>query len=227
MLCLYLQAPFGVFRTFTAGSFRPTAGFITPSAAYGLLLNLAGIEMRHEAEKEMTLIREGLPRFRIALGALKLPLQHTIYQQLHNYPVGDSAKDHAPKTKGNKYNIAPVRRSFLSGLQAYVCVDAGESFETCVAEGLFGRIPRMYGLPFLGDNNFLIDRLETVQERQPAYWFVRLGPRDPEPLGEKVTRLTISVDRLEMSNTFSALFAPTQEVQTEIPDRAWVAVGYS
>ena len=31
-------------RTFTAGWYRPTATFLTPSAAYGLLLNLAGIE---------------------------------------------------------------------------------------------------------------------------------------------------------------------------------------
>jgi CRISPR-associated protein Cas5t len=41
-----MEAPFAAFRTFTAGSYRPTAEFITPSAAYGLLLNVAGIEMR-------------------------------------------------------------------------------------------------------------------------------------------------------------------------------------
>ena len=65
MLCLYLQAPFAALRTFTAGSFRPTADFITPSAAYGLLLNVAGIEMREVSDKHaMTLIRTGLPRFR-------------------------------------------------------------------------------------------------------------------------------------------------------------------
>ena len=61
MLCLYLQAPFGVFRTFMAGSFRPTASFITPSAAYGLLLNVAGIEMRRDDGKSpMTLTAQGL-----------------------------------------------------------------------------------------------------------------------------------------------------------------------
>ena len=69
MMCIYFQAPFAVFRTFTAGSFRPTAPFMTPSAAYGLLLNLAGIEMRDDdGASEMTLIRSGLPHATIALG---------------------------------------------------------------------------------------------------------------------------------------------------------------
>ena len=41
MLTLYIEAPFAVCRTFTAGWYRPTATFLTPSAVYGLLLNLA------------------------------------------------------------------------------------------------------------------------------------------------------------------------------------------
>jgi CRISPR-associated protein Cas5t len=93
MLVLRLDAPFGVFRTFTAGSFRPTASFVTPSAAYGLLLNIAGIEMRHDDGKSVaTLIRpKGLPAVDIALGARgELPRQQSMFQQLHNYPVGNS-----------------------------------------------------------------------------------------------------------------------------------------
>ena len=55
----YLQAKFAAFRPFVSGSFRPTAGFITPTAAYGLLLNIAGIEMRHDdGQSVMTLIRK-------------------------------------------------------------------------------------------------------------------------------------------------------------------------
>ena len=129
MLKLYLQAPFGVFRTFTAGSFRPTAGFITPSAAYGLLLNVAGIEMRHDDGKEMTLITEGLPPLSLALGALRLPLQQTMYQQLHNYPVGSTGREHAAATKGTKYNIAPARRSFLAEIRGYLCMEGSDQLE--------------------------------------------------------------------------------------------------
>jgi CRISPR-associated protein Cas5/DevS len=76
MLAIYVEAPFAVCRTFTAGWYRPTATFLTPSAAYGLLLNLAGIETRlreedpaHRGSVPATLTRRGLPSAKLALGA--------------------------------------------------------------------------------------------------------------------------------------------------------------
>ncbi len=243
MLCLYLQAPFGVFRNFIAGSFRPSAEFITHSAAYGLLLNVAGVEMRQDDGKSvMTLIKsEGLPKFRLALGAQSFPLQHTIYQQLHNYRVGGQEMVPDPenlgtkitveklglrRTKGNKYNITPTRRAFLSDIRAYVCLKDDDVFEGQVLAGLKGESPRAYGLPFLGDNNFLLDRLEPKDKLEPAQWFVPLRSGDDGGLREHVTRLTITIDRADMSKTHSELFAPTPEPTTEIPGDAWVEVGY-
>ncbi len=227
MLCLYLQAPFGVFRTFTAGSFRPTAGFITPSAAYGLVLNVAGIDMRNETGKEMTEIRQGLPEFRLAMAALSFPFQHSLLQQLHNYPVGGSTgKDHAPKVKGSKYNIGPVRRSFLSDIKAYIAVEGDQPFENTVIANLNGGDSGRYGLPFLGDNNFLIDRLEPVRRMKAAYWYVPVLSQEEDPLKKGVTRLTTSIDRSDMSKTRSALFAPVSSPTEEIPEEAWVCVGY-
>jgi CRISPR-associated protein Cas5t len=228
MLCLYLQAPFGVFRTFTAGSFRPTADFITPSAAYGLLLNIAGIEMRdYNSESTMTLIKKNLPKIQLALGNLELPLKHSIYQQLHNYPVGSSGKQREADAKGNKYNIVPVRRAFLSGIKAYICIDGNDELETGIKEGLSGNVTHPYGLPFLGDNNFLIDRFEPVKERKPAYWYEKIEGDDEEGLREHITRLTITIDREDMSKTRSALFAPTKERAIDIPEKAWVEICYS
>src|SRR5689334_18530340 len=106
MLCLYLQAPFAAFRTFTAGWYRPTATFLTPSAAYGLVLNVAGVETRlrkeepgHGGAAPASLTRPGLPRMRLAVGAAPAdgrepyPLVQTAYQQLHNYPVGASGQE--------------------------------------------------------------------------------------------------------------------------------------
>ena len=224
MLCLYIEAPFAVFRTFTAGSFRPTAEFITPSAAYGLLLNIAGIEMREDDGKSpMTLIRKDLPGFKIALGALSFPSLHSIYQQLHNYPVGTSGKEHAPLTKGSKYNIIPVRRTFLRGIQAYVCIDDDNEFELLIREGLKGKVKHRYGLPFLGDNNFLLDRIEIVEERKAACWYV---PAIEGDMPERVSRLTISIDRADMSKTVSRLFQPLKPASKDIPESAWIEVGY-
>jgi len=227
MLRLKLEASFGVFRMFAAGSFRPTAGFITPSAAYGLLLNLAGIEMRHDDGKQpMTLIKRGLPHFRLAIGALSFPLQHTIYQQLHNYPVGESGKEHAPNTEGSKYNITPVRRAFLSDIRALICIDGNPEVEDQVKQGLRGENSRAYGLPFLGDNNFLIDRIEPVETPCPAHWFERITEDQGMGLRKHVTRMTITIDRADMSQSQSGLFAPTEEKCVDIPQNAWVEVGY-
>ena len=68
MMSLYVQAPFAACRTFTAGWYRPTATFLTPSAAYGLILNVAGVESRlreeddrHDGKVPATLTRSGLP----------------------------------------------------------------------------------------------------------------------------------------------------------------------
>ncbi len=140
MLALYVEAPFAAFRTFTAGWYRPTATFLTPSAAYGLVLNLAGIESRlregeysHDGKTPTTLTKTGLPTVEMAIGVpefiirrgqvipfeLKNPFPRvqTVFQQLHNYPVGTSGAERAESTKGSKYNIAPVRREYLSGLR--------------------------------------------------------------------------------------------------------------
>jgi CRISPR-associated protein Cas5t len=242
VLSLYLEAPFAAFRTFTAGSFRPTAEFITPSAAYGLLLNVAGIDMREDDGRlPMTLIRSGLPKFRLALGALAFPLLHSLYQQLHNYRVGDEkiddplepgkkvkrSEEGLRRCRGNKFNVVPIRRAFLSDLKAYICVDGSPETEEQIREGLHGRRPRAYGLPFLGDNNFLIDRLEPVDRlQQEAFWFRPVPPGGADGLREHVTRLTVRIDRTDMARTTSALFAPVQQPSVDIPDDAWVEVGY-
>jgi CRISPR-associated protein Cas5t len=229
MLILRLDAPFGAFRTFTAGSFRPTASFITPSAAYGLLLNVAGIEMRYDDGKAVaTLIHaKGLPQVEMALGARDdLPKQQSIFQQLHNYPVGASGREHREAAMGNKYNITPARRSFLSSIHAYIGIRGNDLLEEQVLNGLSGVTPRTYGLPFLGDNCFLPDRLEVVDRLEPARWYERIDEVDEESVHEDITRLTITIDRMAMENTRSALFAPTQQPVLDIPEKAWVKVGY-
>lgn len=226
MICLYVQAPFAVFRTFTAGSFRPTAGFITPSAAYGLLLNIAGIESRFDDEKSpMTLMKKDLPHAKIALGALSFPQVQSLYQQAHNYPVGNTGAGHAPAAKGSKYNITPVRREFLSDIRAYICLEDNSELVERIRGGLHGVHDSFrYGLPFLGDNNFLIDILREEVDRRPAHWYEKTSESDAQGPRPRTTRLTITIDRQNMANTSSALFFPCPEPQVAIPENAWVSV---
>ena len=262
MIYVYVQAPFAAFRTFTAGWYRPTATFMTHSAAYGLLLNLAGIESRlregeneHDGKTPASLMRNrGLPTCEIALGVpcaddadeSEFPRLQSVYQQLHNYPVGATGKGRAEGCRGNKYNIAPVRREFLSGLKVVIALKSptapGSDLENQVRSGLSGHgQPQRYGLPFLGDNAFLPDRITCVETPSTIYWvqyeddtpyrvwcktvrwYEKLGPetRNARPRGARLTR---HIDRADMSRTESDLYAP-QAVPTIIaPPGAWAEI---
>jgi CRISPR-associated protein Cas5t len=232
MLALFVQAPFAAFRTFTAGWYRPTAAFITPSAAYGLALNVAGIETRRDdGLSAMTLTKFDLPRVRIALGADPsnprgpFPSVQSLYQQFHNYPVGVSGKERKQGAKGNKYNITPVRREFLADLRAYIILDADPYVEDRITAGLSTeRAEPRYGLPFVGDNAFLLDRLEICDGPVKAHWYRRLCPDDETGIIAHTTRLTIWIDRQDMSTTRSALYAPLPEATEEIPEDAWTEI---
>lgn len=239
MLYLYLEAPFAACRTFTAGWYRPTASFLTPSAAYGLLLNVAGIESRlregeegHDGKTPASYLRPGLPACKLALGLPgdEFPRLQSVYQQLHNYPVGASGAARAEECRGNKYNITPVRREFLSDLRALIALDGPALLEDAVRRGLRGEgAADRYGVPFLGDNAFLLDRLETIahpSERAATLrWYERIGAETTRARAQ-ATRLTILIDRADLSRTESALFAPHDPLSANdpIPAAAWVAV---
>ena len=229
MIFLYLKAPFGVFRTFTSGSFRPTAGFITPSAAYGLLLNVAGIEMRHDdGVSLMTGVAKGLPPVRLSLATLQWPgpARQSLLQQLHNYPVGEAGREHAPAAKGSKYNIIPVRREFLMDINAYIGVDGNPELEKRILDGLQGKTARRYGVLFLGDNNFLIDRLEPLEHPHPAHWFEKVQETEVDSRKKNVMRLTITIDRADLSRSRSMLFAPCRDKRGTPASDSWVEVNY-
>jgi len=247
MLILYVETPFAVCRTFTAGWYRPTATFLTPSAAYGLLLNLAGLETRLREEDDQhpgtvpaTLTRSHLPKLKLALGAAaerrvggrtlaiiesdRFPRVQSVFQQLHNYPVGSSGEERAATTFGNKYNIAPVRREVLVGLKAVIAADGNPELETGIRRGLRGeQSSGRYGLPFLGDNSFLPDRIELLENSPPAHWYERVTPQDAK-IRARTTRLTIWIDRADLSRTQSDLYAPAAIAAADIPQNAWTEI---
>lgn len=223
-LWLRVRAPFAAFRGFQAGVYRASAPVMPPSTAYGLVLNLAGIEMRDPTPSVTTLIRTDLPPLRIAVGLLSTPERSTLYQQLHSYPVGASGKELKEKTHGAKFWITPVRREFLTEYEGMIGVEtADEALLLRVREGLRGELPELrYGLPFAGDNNLLFDRIDIVGE-PPAgtRWYARMRPDDPPRKGS--CRLTVSINRADNSRTTSLLFAPSEAVSSP-PEQAWVSV---
>jgi CRISPR-associated protein Cas5t len=222
-LWLLMRAPFAAFRGFQAGVYRATSPVMPPSAAFGLVLNLAGIEMRAPVSGLTTLIRDDVPKLRIAVGIVSPAERGSLYQQLHSYPVGNSGKELlAARTHGAKYWIVPVRRELLIGFDAIIGVQSEE-------DGLFDRVRRglsgeldepRYGLPFAGDNNFLFDRIDVVDEPStPTFWYTRIQPNDPPRKGS--CRLTVGINRADNSKTSSFLYAPLEEALSSPPDTAW------
>jgi CRISPR-associated protein Cas5t len=49
-------------------------------------------------------------------------------------------------------------------------------------------------LPFAGDNNFLFDRIDILNEPLETYWYVQMQPDDPPMQG--FYRLTVGIDPL-------------------------------
>jgi CRISPR-associated protein Cas5t len=225
MNCLWLRirAPFATFRGFQAGVYRSTSPVMPPSTALGLVLNLAGIEMRDYTATPNLLIREDVPCLKLAIATLPDSKSEvcTLYQQLHSYPVGSSGKDNLkPRTHGAKYWITPVRRELLVGLDMILGVQASQDLLEQVEKGLKGESDRdRYGLPFAGDNSFLFDRIDILDEVPEVFWYVRMQPGDPPMRGSY--RLTVGIDRADNSKTTSFLFAPVEVATSIPPNEAW------
>lgn len=234
MDCLWLriQAPFAAFRGFQAGVYRATAPVIPPSAALGLILNVAGIEIRDGLDRPTTLIRKDIPRLRLAIGVPEESMSHgkglyesdretcTLYQQLHSYPVGNSGKELKERTHGAKYWIVPVRREFLVGFDVVLGVQGDAEILKQVVKGLAGDFnSTRYGLPFAGDNNFLFDRIDLLETPPLTHWYVQLQP-DSSPMRGSY-RLTVGIDRADNSKTTSFFYAPLAQPETTPPEEAW------
>ncbi len=241
---LYIKAPFAAFRYFQAGVYRPSATFMTHSAAYGLLLNIAGIEMRTGLDQTTTdICKERLPNLRIAVGQLAQPEVNQIYQQMHSYPVGESgSKNERVKkvkklkrgdpplplsreelAKGNKFWIAPSYREVLCNLEAVLGLRGEAAIIKKIELGLRGNFNgSRYGIPFAGENNFFFDRIEMVTQPQPARWYEILEEDIPD---RESVRLSITIDRNDNTKTRNSLFI-LGERMAQPNEKAWIHVNY-
>jgi CRISPR-associated protein Cas5t len=216
-----LKAPFASFRPFQSGASRSTTPVPSPSTVYGLLLNIAGIEQRDELTTPVTLIRDDLPEIEIAIAQISQPETAMLAQQLHQYPVGASGKELAEKTYGSKYWIAPVKRQVLVDLNLVVGMRAEKWLCDRILQGLNGELdePR-YGLPFAGDNNFLFDSIEPIDNLPMARWYSPLQQGE-RTLERGYCRLTVWIDRADSSKTQIEVFAPSA-FSLHPPSNSWI-----
>lgn len=222
---LRVRAPFAAYRWMQAGVWRSTSPVMPHSAAWGLVLNLAGIETRGDKSGVTTLIREDAPKLQIAIGEMDHGGVRTqaerasLYQQLHTYPVGNSGAELADRTFGAKYWIVPARREYLVDLDCVVGIQADAAVVNAIEQGIrgAGTSPR-YGLPFAGDNNLLIDTIDVLSGPPAAWWYEALS--EDSPAAEGSCRLTVSIDRTDSSKTVTRLFAPMGPLESP-PSSAW------
>ncbi len=220
-LFLAIDAPFAAFRWLQAGVYRGTYPVLPPSAAWGLALNLAGIESRGPLDAVVTSIRPDAPHLEIAVGTLLSAQRSTLYQQLHGYPVGASGKELQAHAHGQKYWIAPARREMLVGLRCLVGVRGDAEIVARIPLGLAGALDvARYGLPFAGDNQFMFNRIDVVDDTT-ARWFI---PVQPGGAPKESTPLTTNIDRGDASRTRAPMFAPTP-LPCTCPAEAWVDIG--
>jgi CRISPR-associated protein Cas5t len=219
---LRARAPFAAFRWMQAGVWRATSPVIPPSAAWGLVLNLAGIETRVDPSAITTQVNHSAPPLQLAVGEARQAGRAVLYQQLHAYPVGSSGAELAKRSHGAKYWIAPVRREILIDFDVVIGVRSrDELLLDNVLAGLRGELShRRYGLPFAGDNNFLFDQIDIMQEPPPARWYTRVASGERARKGS--CRLTVAIDRSDSSQTKTLVFAPIESPTIEPPSSSWI-----
>jgi CRISPR-associated protein Cas5t len=118
--------------------------------------------------------------------------------------------------------IVPVRRELLIDYVGMIGVQSEvPALLDSIRRGLRGEhdLPR-YGLPFAGDNNLMIDRLDII-DRPPdkTIWYAAIQPDDPPRKGSY--RLTVGIDRTDNSRTVSRLYAPLADGASQPPENAW------
>ncbi len=225
-LWVHVRAPFAAFRWLQAGVYRATSPVVPPSAAWGMLLNFAAIDTRASEAAATTVISESAPTLSIAIGARGGSERCTLYQQLHTYPVGNAGADLAARARGNKYWIAPAKREVLVRFDCFLGVRAEGQIADRIRLGLNGELQgERYGLPFAGDNNFLLEEARLIEEPAPCRWYVPMQSGDPPQVGS--VRLTVKIDRSDSSRTSTQLFAPTLDSMTTPPAEAWTMIGPS
>lgn len=222
-LWLHICAPFASFPNLRTGTYRDTMPIMPPSAAYGLILNLAGIEMRGSLRKSITPIRSDLPTLKLAFGRVADSISEVsvILQNLHTYPIGQTGKEHKPRTHGNKYWIEPTYREIIVNLDMMLGIRANSEPIDRVRQGLEGKSDHpFYGFPFAGDNNFLFDRIDCLDKPLPTYWFV---PSDSNlDLEPGAVSLTVEINRQNPSQTRSILFSAIKNAVDYLPDSEWI-----
>ena len=218
MLFIYFKAPFGAFKPFQSVEMLATVEFMTYSAAYGFLLGLAGINSRDP------LVKSAYINTRIALGTFNLPRKGRVLQQLHK---GKASIEDTERAKGRKPKIDIFWKELLyDGLEGYIGLDNPE-LEPLITQGINNpQSINYWGLPFMGDNNFFVEKLDIVQEVKECQWFSLLKS-STSPQNQRLYYLSVWTDYQNSTNSKSLLFRLVPFTEANLLNRnsdIWVPI---
>lgn len=222
------EAPQAAFKGLTGGSYRPSYPIMPPTAAWGMILNLARINTNRamEGRNKLSSVKFDLPSGRVAIGVRYHPTKSTLYTQAHHYLVGSAGKELAAQCHGQKSWIAPVTREILIDLSMVIGVQCSTEIRSRVEAAISGDLkdPR-FSIPFAGESGFMFSSLSLVDEPPMAFWYRPVLPgEDPQP---GVCSLPVKVDFADSAKSCYRLFAPTENPMPAPPSGVWVDMSSS
>lgn len=210
MRFIYFRAPFAAFRSFRNMETVTTSEFVTHSAAYGFLLGLAGIDRERKEE---------FVDAKLAIACTRLPGVGRCFQQL--------IRDRRVLDDGGKLTLRPFWREVLCNVEGFIGLDH-PALEDLVEKGINEPTSLTYwGLPFMGDNNLLLETVEVRSQPERCRWFYPFSG-EPLPRGDRLYYLSVWTDYEKTERSSSLLFA-LSEMKDCLPenDKAWVSIGPS
>jgi hypothetical protein len=225
MLIIYIDSPFARFGNLPSSYMRTTDPFINPVQGYHFILMLAGIDSReYLVDLPATSTKNGLPSFKLGIGQIKEPYKNTIASQLHSYNTNSGREIKF----GQKNKIDCGKTEILIDIKALLVIDENSYVENRVRDFLKnGNLslqengsPR-YGIPYLGDNNFVVDIIKEIPIQnvtKEVRWYYKI---DRKSMGNKeitpIYNFNLWINRNNPGKAITSLFSLSEPSQDPKP----------
>ena len=158
------------------------------------------------------------------MGTFNLPRKGRVLQQLHK---GKASSEDTERAKGRKPKIDIFWKELLyDGLEGYIGLDNPE-LEPLITQGINNpQSINYWGLPFMGDNNFFVEKLDIVQEVKECQWFSLLKS-STSPQNQRLYYLSVWTDYQNSTNSKSLLFRLVPFTEANLLNRnsdIWVPI---
>lgn len=185
-LILHIKAPCGVSRQLSTENHRGTYPILSHTTLYGLLCNLAGVEMReYDSIVGNMVIKDNLPTLGIRIGYVKIPMQSRLFEHTLKLMKNAELKNGLGETRRVcRQFIKPKRSDYLVDLDFYVevlCdIDLINRMKRYLSginvDPIKGTDTTRYGLPFIGSNSCTIQSIDVVDVYpDQLFWVNRMS----------------------------------------------------